>query len=45
MRGTEDMQQSMEVVIAKSDGSNDVKYTIDAGSHFEMLLVSGGAGK
>jgi hypothetical protein len=45
MRGTEDVQQSMEVVIAKSDGSNDVKYTIDASSHFEMLLVNGGAGK
>jgi hypothetical protein len=45
MRGTEDVQQSMEVVIAKSDGSNDVKYTIEAGSHFEMLFVSGGAEK
>lgn len=41
MRGTEDVQQSMEVVIAKTDGSNDVKYTIEAGSHFEVLLVSG----
>jgi hypothetical protein len=41
MRGTEDMHQSMEVVIAKTDGTNDVKYEIEATSHFEMLLVSG----
>lgn len=41
MRGTEDAQQSMVVVIAKSNGSNRVRYTVEAGSHFEMLLVSG----
>jgi hypothetical protein len=41
MRGREDVQQSMEVVIAKSDGSNDVKYVVDAASHFEMLLMIG----
>ena len=41
MRGTEDMHQTMEVVIAKTDGTNDVKYSIQATSHFEMLLVSG----
>ena len=41
MRGTEDMHQTMEVVIAKTDGTNDVKYTIEATSQFEMLLVAG----
>ncbi|HMD44446.1 MAG TPA: hypothetical protein VKH45_15335 [Candidatus Acidoferrum sp.] len=43
MRGTEDVHQSMEVVIAKTDGTNDVKYTVDATSHFEMLLIAGAA--
>ncbi len=43
MRGTEDMHQTMEVVIAKTDGTNDVKYNIEATSHFEMLLVSSNA--
>jgi hypothetical protein len=44
VRGTENVRQSMKVVIAKSDGSNGVKYTIEAASHFEMLLVVDGAG-
>lgn len=39
MRGTEDMQQSMEVVIAKADGTNAVKYTMEAGSYFEAVMV------
>ena len=42
-RGTEDVRQSMSVVIAKADASNGVKYTIDATSHFEMLLMAAGA--
>ena len=39
VRGTEDVRQSMNVVIAKTDGSNGVKYTIEAASHFEMVMV------
>jgi leucyl-tRNA synthetase len=31
-------------LFVKSDGSNGVKYSIDAASHFEMLLVADGAG-
>jgi hypothetical protein len=47
MRATEETQQSMDVTIAKADGSNGVHYTIEASSRFEMLLVTGGdpAGK
>jgi hypothetical protein len=46
MRGTEDVKQSMEVMIAKADASNSVHYTMEAGSHFEMVLVvDGAAGK
>ncbi len=44
VRGTEDVRQSMNVVIAKSDGSNGVKYTIEAASHFEMVLAEDGTG-
>ena len=44
VRGTEDTRQSMSVVIAKADGSNGVKYTIDASSHFEMILAGDVAG-
>ena len=43
MRGSEDVKQSMNVVIVKADESNGVRYTIDATSHFEMLLVVEGA--
>ncbi len=39
MQGTEDVKQSMAVVIAKADASNAVKYTMDASSHFEMMLI------
>ncbi len=45
VRGTENVRQSMNVVIAKSDGSNGMKYAIEAASHFEMLLVVDGAGR
>jgi hypothetical protein len=44
LRGTEDVRQSMNVVIAKADGSNGVKYSIEAASHFEMVLVAEGTG-
>ena len=29
----------MRVVIAKTDGTNGVKYTIEGASHFEMILA------
>ena len=41
VRATEETQQSMDVTIAKADGSNGVHYTIEASSRFEMLLVMG----
>ncbi len=40
MRGTEEVRQAMEVVIAKADASNAVKYTMEAASHFEAVLVN-----
>jgi hypothetical protein len=39
MRGTEDLRQTMDVVIAKTDASNAVKYAVDVSSHFEMVFV------
>ncbi len=45
VRGTEDVRQSMKVVIVKSDGSNGVRYTIEAASHFEMVLAGDEAGR
>lgn len=39
MRGSEDVRQSMTVVILKADETNGVKYTMEAASHFEMILV------
>ena len=41
VRATEETQQSMDVTIAKADGSNGVHYTIEASSRFETLLVTG----
>jgi len=41
VRATDETQQSMDVTIAKADGSNGVHYTIEASSRFEMLLVTG----
>ncbi len=41
MRATEETQQSMDVTIAKADGTNGVHYTISANSRFETLLVTG----
>jgi hypothetical protein len=41
VRATEETQQSMDVTIAKADGTNAVHYTIEASSRFETLLVTG----
>jgi hypothetical protein len=41
VRATEETQQSMDVTIAKADGTNGVHYTIEASSRFETLLVAG----
>jgi len=35
----EDLQQAMDVTIAKADGSNQVQYTINVISHFETSFV------
>jgi hypothetical protein len=40
VRATEDANQSMSLIVAKSDGSNRVHYTIDAESHAQVLLVA-----
>lgn len=40
VRATEETQQSMDVTIAKADGTNGVHYTIEASSRFETLLVT-----
>ena len=39
LRANEDVQQSMNVIVMKSDGSNGVRYTIEATSHLETLFV------
>jgi len=38
VRATEDLQQAMDVIIAKTDGSNQIRYLITATSHFETSL-------
>jgi hypothetical protein len=38
VRATEDLQQGMDVTIAKTDGTNQIHYTIVATSHFETAL-------
>jgi hypothetical protein len=40
MRVTEDAKQFMDVLIAKSDGTNQVHYNVDAASHSEVLLLA-----
>ena len=40
LRANEDIQQSMDVTVMKSDGTNGVRYTVEATSHLETLLVS-----
>jgi len=39
LRSTEEAHQFMDVIVAKSDGSNEVRYNIDASSSTEVLLV------
>ncbi len=39
LRANEDVQQSMDVTVMKTDGTNGVHYTIEATSHLETLLV------
>jgi hypothetical protein len=40
VRATEEASQSMDVVIAKIDGTNRVHYNVDAKSNAEVLLVA-----
>ena len=40
VRATEDASQQMNVVIAKTDGSNGVRYNVDAKSQLEVLLLT-----
>ncbi len=40
VRATEEATQFMDVVVAKADGSNGVRYNVDAKSHAEVLLVT-----
>jgi hypothetical protein len=40
VRVTEDDKQFMDVLIAKTDGSNQVHYNVDASSHVEVLLLA-----
>jgi hypothetical protein len=39
LRANEDVQQSMDVTVMKSDGTNGVHYTVDATSHLETLFL------
>jgi len=39
LRASEDVQQSLDVTIAKADGSNQVQYLIDVTSHLETVFV------
>jgi hypothetical protein len=39
VRATEEASQSMDVVVAKKDGTNRVHYNVDAKSNSEVLLV------
>ena len=40
VRATEDATQQMDVVVAKADGSNGVRYNVDAKSQLEVLLLT-----
>jgi hypothetical protein len=40
VRATEETSQFMGVVVAKADGSNGVRYNVDAKSHSEVLLIT-----
>jgi hypothetical protein len=39
IRATENASQLMDVTVTKTDGSNRVRYNVDANSHSEVLLV------
>jgi hypothetical protein len=39
LRANEDVQQTMDVTVMKSDGSNGIHYNIEATSHLETLFV------
>jgi hypothetical protein len=39
VRSTEDAQQAMDVLVALTDGSNSVRYVLDAKSHSDILLL------
>lgn len=40
MRATQEANQSMDVILAKADGSNHVHYKMDAKSNSEVMLVA-----
>lgn len=40
VRATEDANQSLNVIVAKTDGSNRVHYLIDAESHAQVMLLA-----
>jgi hypothetical protein len=40
VRVTEDVQQFMDVVVAKTDASNQIHYNVEATGHTEVLLVA-----
>ncbi|HTT33738.1 MAG TPA: hypothetical protein VMH48_09065 [Methylomirabilota bacterium] len=40
VRATEEASQQMDVVVAKADGSNGIRYKLDAKSRSEILLIS-----
>ena len=40
LRANEDVQQSMDVTVMKSDGTNGVHYNVEATSHLETIFVS-----
>jgi hypothetical protein len=39
LRASEDIEQAMDVTIAKADGSNQVQYLVEVKSHFETVFV------
>jgi hypothetical protein len=39
LRAKEDVQQMLDAIVAKADGSNEVRYLIEANSQFEVVFV------
>jgi hypothetical protein len=39
VRASEDIQQSLDVTIAKADNTNQIRYQVDVTSHFETVIV------